>query len=177
MCDPPSTRAGRRAGRDHTTRSTAGKTTNGAAPSSSSSSCSGCTKTISSATSTRRSPGKSCGFRRSPKPMRCTAGGTGSSNPASSSEESANSRSPTVRPATPGPLQHSRWSCGRTARPRPTRLRNPRRTCVLGIFNLADPGRPFCGPARLERSAVFGAATASGNNGDRRGNTAPYLSS
>ena len=52
------------------TPSTAGSTTSAAAPSSSS--CSGCTRTTSSATCSGRSRGRSCAFRRSPKPTRCT---------------------------------------------------------------------------------------------------------
>src|SRR5882762_3886001 len=52
------------------TPSTAGSTTSAAGASSSS--CSGCTRTTSSATCSGRSRGRSCPFRRSPKPTRCT---------------------------------------------------------------------------------------------------------
>jgi hypothetical protein len=76
--------------------------------------------------------------------------GTESSNPLPSSEESANSRSPTVRPATPGPLQHLRWSCGRTARPPAAETR---RASTIGFL-------PWQPARRSKRSPLHARALA-----------------
>ena len=50
----------------------------------------------------------------------------------------------------------ARSSCATRAAPTATRKSS---ISMTGIVNLADPGRPFCGPARLERGTTIGEQT------------------